>query len=193
MKREILFLLLIILLPSMLCAKIVIAGHSIVKTSSDGTTLTFLTVNSQSEASTGVEIQDSYSSTPSWCSKKVKKVVFDRSFSTHTFSSTAYWLSGCSNLTTIEGLEYLNTNKLTTADYMFDGCSSLTTIDLSNLNPQNLKSCRNMFQNCSKLKTVYGTKWDIMSNMTNNEKVKFLIYQDHQSVPYMFNGCTSSL
>ena len=191
MKRVILFLLLSILLPSMLCSTIVIAGHNIVKASSDGTTLTFLIVNSQKEASAGVEIQASYSSAPSWCSTKVKKVVFDSSFSNGTFSSTAYWLSGCPNLTTIEGLEYLNTNKLTTADYMFDGCSSLTTIDLSHLNPQNLKSCRNMFQNCSKLKTIYGTKWDITSNMTNEEKTKFLIYQAHHSAPYMFNGCNS--
>ena len=191
MKRVILFLLLSILLPSMLCSTIVIAGHNIVKASSDGTTLTFLIVNSQKEASAGVEIQASYSSAPSWCSTKVKKVVFDSSFSNGTFSSTAYWLSGCPNLTTIEGLEYLNTNKLTTADCMFDGCSSLTTIDLSHLNPQNLKSCRNMFQNCSKLKTIYGTKWDITSNMTNEEKTKFLIYQAHHSAPYMFNGCNS--
>ena len=190
MKRVILFLLLSTLLQSMLFAKIAIA-QSIVKTSSDGTTLTFLTVYSQSEASAGVVIQDSYSSAPSWCSTKVKKVVFDSSFSNGTFSSTAYWLCGCSNLTTIEGLEYLNTNKLTTADCMFDGCSSLTTIDLSHFNPQNLKSCRNMFQNCSKLKTIYGTKWDITSNMTNEEKTKFLIYQAHHSAPYMFNGCNS--
>lgn len=194
MKRNFLISLLILLtmlMPVKTFCRTIIAGsyYPIVKTSTDGTTLTFLCTTSSIDTSAGVTIENDYTSAPSWCNTKVKKIIFDASFAKYNPSSASYWLSGCSNLTTIEGIEYLNADSLQTADYMFNGCSNLTSIDLSGWNTYKLTSCRNMFQNCSKLKTIYGNSWDITKNMDDTERTKFIIYQEHQSVPYMFNGC----
>ena len=43
-------------------------------------------------------------------------------------TSTRAWFAGMSNLTRIEGLEYLNTSETTDMHAMFQDCSSLTTI-----------------------------------------------------------------
>ena len=43
----------------------------------------------------------------------ITKVVFDQSFSTARPTSTASWFEGASNLTTITGIEYLNTSEVT--------------------------------------------------------------------------------
>ena len=197
MKRtaiNVIVFLLSMLMPTILGAKTIITtGYPIVRTSTDGTTLTFLFVNSQRDASTGIQIEDSYTTAPNWCNTKVKKVVFDASFASYSPQSTAYWLSGCSNLTTIEGLEYLVAEEISSADNMFENCSNLTFIDLSSFNAEKLLSCKNMFLNCSKLASIYGTSWNITDNMTETEKKKFVIYQTKQSVPYMFNGCTKLL
>lgn len=198
MKRNFLISLLILLtmlMPVKTFCRTIIAGsyHPIVKTSTDGTTLTFLCTTSSIDTSAGITIENDYTSAPSWCNTKVKKIIFDASFAKYNPSSASYWLSGCSNLTAIEGIEYLNADSLQTADYMFNGCSNLTSIDLSGWNTYKLTSCRNMFQNCSKLKTIYGNSWDITKNMDDTERTKFIIYQEHQSVPYMFNGCKNLL
>jgi surface protein len=159
----------------------------VVNVSSDGTTLTFKTVSS----STDINIEDSYSSAPTWCSSKVKKVVFDSSFHDYSPRSTAYWFYNCSNLTTIEGLEYLKVDSVQTMDYMFYNCKSLTTLDLSGFNTSKLTSSQNMFSNCSKLTTIYGNSWNILDNMESTAKAKWLIYQANQSYSnYMFYGCT---
>lgn len=157
-----------------------------VKLSADGTTLTFNTMGGD------YNIEDEYSGAPAWCSTKVTKVVFDASFSHATPSSTAHWFSGCTNLKTIEGLDNLRFDSVQSADYMFYGCKSLTTLDLSGFNAFKLTSCYNMFAQCSKLKTIYGNTWNILDNMSDTFRVKFIIYQlNHSDESYMFDGCTS--
>ena len=157
-----------------------------VKLSADGTTLTFNTMGGD------YNIEDEYSGAPAWCSTKVTKVVFDASFSHATPSSTAHWFSGCTNLKTIEGIDNLRFDSVQSADYMFYGCKSLTTLDLSGFNAFKLTSCYNMFAQCSKLKTIYGNTWNILDNMSETSRVKFIIYQlNHSDESYMFDGCTS--
>lgn len=133
-----------------------------------------------------------YSSAPSWCSEKVKKVVFESDFSYVRPVSTAYWFYGCTNLETIEGLEYLRVDSVQNMDYMFYGCSSLKTLDLSGFDTYKLKSCYNMFSSCSQLQTIYGNSWDILANMTIEEKQDFLSAQSSMNYAnYMFYGCTN--
>ena len=167
---------------------IVIPNNPTVEVSADGTTLTFF---NQSQ-SYDYQIEDEYSDAPAWCSTKVTKVVFDASFAYATPSSTAHWFSGCTNLKTIEGIEYLRVDSVKRADYMFYGCRSLTTLDLSGFNTYKLTGCSNMFAQCSKLKTIYGNTWNILDNMSTTERQKFIIYQiNHSEDNYMFDGCTS--
>ena len=55
----------------------------------------------------------------------IKKVVFDASFAEARPTSCYWWFSGCNELTTIEGIENLNTENATNVYAMFYGCTSL--------------------------------------------------------------------
>lgn len=77
-----------------------------------------------------------------------------------------------SGLTTINGLENLNTANVQDMKYMFAGCSSLTSLDLSSFNTANVTTMYSMFDGCSKLTTVDLSGW----NTENVEKINALFY-----------------
>ena len=106
----------------------------------------------------------------------VTKVVFDPSFADVRPTSTYGWFLRMANLTSIVGIENLNTRKVTTMRSMFNGCSNLTSLDVSHFKTQNVTSMRCLFQNCSGL-----TSLDV-SNF-NTAKVT--------DMSYMFNNCSS--
>ena len=116
-------------------------------------------------------------SNPKWFDQKekIKKVVFDASFANARPTSCYYWFAVCSNLTTIEGIEYLNTEKVTDMNSMFFHCSSLTSLDLSNFNTAKVSDMRYIFNGCSALTTIYASD-------------KFVTGQVTKSTD-MFSGC----
>ena len=116
--------------------------------------------------------------TPEWISKNsyVKKVVFEASFANARPTSCNEWFFSCSNLTTIEGIEYLNTAKVTNMNYMFDNCESLKSLDLTKFNTENVTSMKFMFEACTTL-----TSLDV-SNF-NTAKVT--------DINYMFSNCSA--
>lgn len=115
---------------------------------------------------------------PEWISKNsyVKKVVFNASFANARPTSCNEWFFSCSNLTTIEGIEYLNTAKVTNMNYMFDNCESLKSLDLTKFNTENVTSMKFMFEACTTL-----TSLDV-SNF-NTAKVT--------DINYMFSNCSA--
>ena len=114
---------------------------------------------------------------PGWLAqnKKIKTVVFDASFANARPTSCFYWFCLCSNLTTIEGIEYLNTEKVTNMNSMFDRCSALTSLDLTNFNTAKVTDLNYMFIGCSALTTIFVSD-------------KFVTSQVTKSVD-MFSGC----
>ena len=116
-------------------------------------------------------------SNPKWYDQKekIKKVVFDASFASARPTSCYYWFTGCSNLTTIEGIEYLNTEKVTDMICMFFHCSSLTSLDLSNFNTANVTDMGYMFNGCSALTTIYASNKFVTDLVTKSTD--------------MFSGC----
>ena len=101
------------------------------------------------------EITDNYS----WLenSNDITTVIFDTSFENARPTTTMDWFSGFENLTTIQGIENLNTSEVTDMNSMFSGCRSLTSIDLSNFKTSKVKVIKSMFalfRGCSNLKTV---------------------------------------
>jgi surface protein len=65
------------------------------------------------------------------------------------------------NLTTINGLEYLNTSHVTDMSYMFNLCYGLETLDLTGFNTENVSDMSYMFSNCSGLYHIYcNDNWD---------------------------------
>ena len=93
----------------------------------------------------------------------IKKVIFDASFANARPTSCYNWFYGCTDLTTIEGIEYLNTENVTNMSWMFSECSALTTLDLSNFDTKNVMEMSYMFGSCTKLKTL-----DVSSFNTQN-------------------------
>ena len=93
-------------------------------------------------------------------SKNIKKVVFDASFANARPTSCFMWFKGCFNLTTIEGIEYFNTENVTNMRYMFDGCESLKSLDLTNFNTENVTDMYYMFAYCKSLESLDLTNFN---------------------------------
>ena len=117
-------------------------------------TLTFKCSPSKPEGAYGLN-HDWYA-----ISKNIKKVVFDASFANARPTSCDYWFDYCPNLTTIEGIEYFNTENVTTMRYMFDSCESLKSLDLTNFNTENVTDMYYMFAYCKSLESLDLTNFN---------------------------------
>ena len=100
--------------------------------------------------------------TPEWSTQKddINKVVFDASFANARPTSCYKWFDGCANLTDIEGIENLNTEKVTNMGSMFSGCCVLNPLDVSNFNTQKVKDMNDMFYNCNSLTSLDVSNFD---------------------------------
>ena len=117
-----------------------------------------------------------YDSRP-WDGEYITSVVFAPSFvNCTTITNTAYWFSGCNNLTNITGIENLNTANVTDMEEMFGGCSSLINLNLNTFNTSNVTSMHGMFNSCVRLSDLDLRGFDT-GNVTDMEE--------------MFDGCSS--
>ena len=89
-----------------------------------------------------------------------KKVVFTPSFKQVKPTSCYSWFESFSNLTTIQGIENLNTEKVTNMMFMFYGCKKLTSLDLSSFNTANVTNMNGMFNSCSSLTSLDLSSFD---------------------------------
>ncbi|WP_455051290.1 BspA family leucine-rich repeat surface protein, partial [Leyella stercorea] len=107
---------------------------------------------------------------PGWYDKlnvnTIEKVIFDASFANARPTSCYKWFDGCKNLTTIDGIEYLNTENVTNMSGMFRDCSALTTLNVSNFDTKNVTNMSGMFRDCSALTTLNVSNFDT-KNVTN--------------------------
>ena len=101
-------------------------------------------------------------SDPGWIGQrsKIKKVVFDASFANARPTSCYKWFYDCKELTNIEGIEYLNTEKVTDMSWMFSGCAKLSSINLSNFNTEKVTDMSTMFWNCYALTSLDVSKFN---------------------------------
>jgi surface protein len=115
---------------------------------------------------------------PGWYENRssVTKVVFDSSFATARPTTGHEWFDSCTQLTEIEGLEYLNTSEMTFMDEMFFFCRHLNNVDLSHFETNKVTSMRAMFSGCSGLKSIDLSHFD-----TRNVEI----------LGAMFYGCSS--
>ena len=108
--------------------------------------------------------EDIYSTTPRFYAEATKAVM-DASMADYAPSFMTTWFYGCSALTSIEGMEYLNTSEVLQMNGLFQGCSSLTSLDLTGFDTSNVTTMNGMFAGCSSL-----TELDLSS--FNTSKVK---------------------
>ena len=132
----------------------------------------------------------------------ISKVVFDASFANARPTSCYEWFDMCNSLTEIEGIENLNTEKVTNMGSMFSGCYDLTTLDVSNFNTQNVEDMSDMFVSCIYLKSLNVSNFDTqkvkdMSNMFYNcyrltsLDVSNFDTQNVEDMSYMFSSFNS--
>ena len=148
----------------------------------------------------------SYGKNPEWDTHaaEIKKVVFKAGFRDETHTTCSNWFNGCTNLTSIEGFENLNTSKVTDMSGMFAQCSNLETLDLSHFNTEKVTTMAQMFYGCTKLH-------DLNISSFNTENVSYMNgmfegcsglntldlshfntrYVRKDGMNYMFNDCSS--
>lgn len=76
---------------------------------------------------------------------RVKKVIFDASFGDVHPTSCIKWFENYSELESIEGMQYFNTDLVTDMSHMFYGCSEIKTIDFSHFDTKNVTTMEYMF------------------------------------------------
>lgn len=115
---------------------------------------------------------------PDWLSinnqNSIKSVTFDASFAVVRPKSCYSWFDLFENLTSITGIENLNTENVTNMHSMFKGCSSLKSLDVSHFDTKNVEDMAYMFDNCQGLTELNVSKFD-------TQKV--------EAMNYMFNEC----
>lgn len=147
-----------------------------------------------------------YGNDPNWDTHaaEIKKVVFKAGFRDETHTTCSKWFSGCTNLTSIEGIENLNTSNVTNMNEMFGQCSNLETLDLSHFNTENVVNMSKMFNGCTKLHklnissfntenvtNMYGMFYGCSSLDTLDLSHFNTRYVRKDGFYYMFNGCSS--
>lgn len=147
-----------------------------------------------------------YGNYPNWDTHaaEIKKVVFKAGFRDETHTTCSKWFSGCTNLTSIEGIENLNTSNVKYMNEMFGQCSNLETLDLSHFNTENVGNMSNMFNGCTKLHDLNISSFNT-ENVTNMYGMFYgcssldsldlshfnTRYVRKDGMNYMFNGCSS--
>ena len=107
---------------------------------------------------------------PAWCDlhkSEITKAVFAPSFAEARPTTCAYWFGYCKKLKNIEGIEFLNTEKVKDMRGMFYECICLENLDLSKFDTKKVTNMRNMFYNCQKLKNLDLSSFetDMVTNM----------------------------
>ncbi len=117
-------------------------------------------------------------SVPGWnnVASEVKQVVFHPLFVRYAPTTCYKWMADMSGITSVSGIEYLQTSAVTSMREMFSGCKQLTSLDLSGFNTPIVYDMSSMFNGCAAL-----TSLDLSG--FNTAKVV--------DMSYMFNGCAA--
>ena len=100
---------------------------------------------------------------PGWTysgSTYITTVIFTEDFKNARPTTCYGWFHNCANLTSIIGLEYLNTSEVTNMSYMFYGCESLKSLDVTKFNTGKVTDMSCMFYGCESLKSLDVTKFN---------------------------------
>lgn len=191
MKR---FILLLVLLTT----TSVFAQKTAKAVYSDGT----LSFYYDSDTHSGTVYDVSVSGTPTWSEQKanVTKVVFDDGFKDFAPTSLADWFYKFQTLTTVEGLQNLNTANVASMSQMFRYCSELQQLDLCTFNTSNDTTFYAMFDGCKKLRSINFDSFDtskvntMMSMFSSCESLQSLDLSSFDTqlvcdMRWMFQGC----
>ena len=84
----------------------------------------------------------------------LEKVVFEESFKKFEPTTLSSFFEELRSLTSISGLENINTTHVTDMSKMFYNCYKLNSLDLTQFNTGNVENMNEMFYNCQNLKSL---------------------------------------
>ncbi len=180
-----------------------IAMQPYVALSGDGTTLTFYKDGKIATHTEPTFMLNEPDQTPGWSNyRNVTTVVFDPSFVPVHPTYMAYWFDGLRYLTSIQGLENLNTSEVTSMKNLFNGCTSLVNLDLRYFETENVTDMNSMFRDCSSLRQLDLPRFDTrkvtdMNGMfrgcTNLESLDLSSFDTHSvtRMIWMFYNCSN--
>ena len=204
MNKKLLFKLFAVV-TAMMCAFGASAAEAYACYTSDNTTLTFYYDNQRSSRPGDTYDLNTGANYPDWylfgTFMSCSKVVFNPSFAGARPTTAHAWFYQMNKLTSITGLNYLNTENVTNMHFMFFNCRSLTSLDVSGFNTSNVSDMSYMFYNCTDLtsldlsgfNTVNVTTmlrmFDGCSALTSLDVSGFNT-ENVTDMSYMFNGCS---
>ncbi len=153
-------------------------------------TLTFQCSSAKTDADTDFFLNEARDD-PGWYGTKsadIKTVVFKRNFRDARPTTCSLWFGSCTNLTSIEGLENLNTSDVTRMDYMFYKCGQLRALDLSGFNTEKVKNMADMFGYCKNLETLNLSSFKT-NDLTNMSR---MFYECNKIVQLDLSGFNTS-
>lgn len=152
-------------------------------------TLTFQCSSAKTDADTDFFLNEA-GDTPGWQTKSasIKTVVFKRNFRDARPTTCSQWFCFCTNLTSIEGLENLNTSDVTRMDYMFYKCGKLCALDLSGFHTEKVENMADMFGNCKNLETLNLSSFKT-NDLTNMSR---MFYECNKIVQLDLSGFNTS-
>ena len=135
-----------------------------------------------------------------WDKKEITKMIIDESFSDYKLYKCDLF-ADCNNLTTIEGIRYLNTSQVTSMSGMFYNCRSLKSLDLSQLNTDKVTTLSAMFKNCESITSInmsgvntqnVTSMSDMFANCSNlvDLDISGFDTKNVESTNEMFRGCS---
>ena len=141
--------------------------------SADETTLTFFydSLRSSKAGTIWTFERERYLTAPWKYGSTIKKMVFDSSFKDF-LPIKIDWFKSQQKLSSIEGLENLNTSAVTDMSSMFYGCSDLKALNLSSFNTSAVTDMSSMFYGCSGLKALNLSSFNT-SDVTNMSHMLF--------------------
>ena len=118
-----------------------------------------------------------YANDKHYALKNVTTIEGMENLNTSQTTDMSYMFLECEKLTAID-LKGFNTEKVTDMGYMFSECRALTELDLTGFNMSGVENASGMFCNCKALTTIHcGENWSKYSQMKYSN--------------VMFSGCTS--
>ena len=132
---------------------------------------------------------------------QVKKIIIDADVQPDGRSGNPFlWFSSHPALTEIEGLDRVDTSKITNMYSAFASCTNLTELDLNSWDVSNVTMMNYMFSGCSNLKALNVSGWDtgkatglagVFSSCQSLERLNASAWDTSSATTMdsMFSGC----
>ena len=130
--------------------------------------------------------------------ESITSITIDSTFVDFHAWTMANWFSGFTSLTSINGMEYLNTEGTTSLRSLFQRCYLLDSIDVSHFNTESVEDMAAMFNECNSLRSIdcsnFNTSnvlwtYGMFGNCAQLETINVSGFENVGECSNMFSNC----